>query len=297
MTTAIGQTDQPELARGEIVHLPGRGDLFVRDIPSTCPGAPTVVLLHGWSSSADLNWHPYLAGLARHFRVIAFDQRAHGRGIRHDDPFRLEDCADDAAALIQLLGIDQAIVVGYSMGGPVGKLLWRRHPHLVGGLVLSSTSASFGCTTRLRVLFRAASAASAMGVTGPASVVARRWLSTIARINGVRGDAGWALDEFRRHDWGQLVEAGHQIGRYDSRDWVGEIAVPTAVIATMADEVVPTPYQLELARSIPGATLRRLSGGHHQCVTTPNRFEPVLVDACREVAARSTVLDAMATVA
>lgn len=297
VTTAIGRQDEPVLPRGEVVHLPGRGELFVRDVPSLRPDAPTVVLLHGWSASADLNWHPYLANLARHFRVIAFDQRAHGRGIRHDDPFRLEDCADDAAALIEHLHIDRAVVVGYSMGGSVGQLLWQRHPHLVDGLVLCSTSASFGCTARLRVLFRAASAASSMGITGPASVVARRWLTTIARINGVRNDAGWALDEFRRHDWQQLVEAGHQIGRYDSRPWIGGITVPTAVIATMADEVVPTLHQLELARSIPGATLRRMSGGHHQCVTEPNRFEPVLVDACREVAARSTVQAAMAAVA
>jgi pimeloyl-ACP methyl ester carboxylesterase len=143
------------------------------------------------------------------------------------------------------------------------------------------------------VLFRAASAASAVGATGTLSTVARRSLTTIARLNGVRGEARWALDEFTRHDWGQLVEAGHQIGRFDSREWVGTISVPTAVIATMADEVVPTAHQIALARSIPAATLRRVGGGHHQCVTEPRRFEPVLVDACREVSARSRVTDVL----
>ena len=290
VTTAIGRRDEPELPRGRVIRLPGRGDVFVRDVPGPTADAPAVVLLHGWSASADLNWHPYLLTLARHFRVVAFDQRAHGRGIRHDDPFRLEDCADDAAALIGHLGIERALVVGYSMGGPVGQLLWQRHPHLVGGLVLCSTSASFGCTTRLKVLFRAASVASAVGATGTLSAVATRSLATIARLNGVRGESRWALEEFTRHDWGQLVEAGHQIGQFDSRPWIDTISVPTTVIATMADEVVPTPYQLALAHTIPGATLRRVRGGHHQCVTEPHRFEPVLLDACREIAARSTVL-------
>ena len=54
--------------------------------------------------------------------------------------FRLADCADDAAALLDVLGIDQAIVVGYSMGGPIAQLLWHRHPEKVAGLVLCATS-------------------------------------------------------------------------------------------------------------------------------------------------------------
>ena len=50
-------------------------------------------------------------------------------------PFRLEDCADDIAALLAALGVDRCIAVGYSMGGPIAQLLWQRHPHLVDGLV------------------------------------------------------------------------------------------------------------------------------------------------------------------
>ena len=48
------------------------------------------MLLHGWSATADLNWHPSFGPLSRHFRVLAIDQRGHGRGLRPDGPFRLE---------------------------------------------------------------------------------------------------------------------------------------------------------------------------------------------------------------
>jgi len=54
------------------------------------------------------------------------DHRGHGRGIRSAKPFRLADCADDVAALADRLGIETFIPVGYSMGGTVAQLMWRR---------------------------------------------------------------------------------------------------------------------------------------------------------------------------
>src|SRR3954451_4691237 len=85
-----------ELPPGRVVHVPGRGELFVRD---TGGDGPAVLLLHGWMFSADLNWFPVYAPLAEAgYRVLAIDHRGHGRGLRTHVPFRLSDCADDAAA-------------------------------------------------------------------------------------------------------------------------------------------------------------------------------------------------------
>ncbi len=288
VTTAIGRRDRPTLPFGRVIDIPGRGSTFVRGALGP-PGAPVLLLLHGWSATADLNWHPYFDALARHFRVIAIDHRGHGQGIRHDDPFRLEDCADDVAALAELLGIERLIAVGYSMGGPIAQLLWQRHRSLVDGLVFCSTSAAFRSNARLRMLFRAASGVSAVRGAGAVNTVAGSALAAIAKVNGMRGEAIWGVEQMAQHDWGKVVEAGHQIGRYDARDWIGSITVPTSVIATLEDDVVPTRHQLWLARTIPDATLRHFPGGHHRCVTDPERFESVLVQACREIGARSSV--------
>src|SRR5204863_4007150 len=137
---------------GKYVELPGRGTTFARDIPGP-PGAATVVLLHGWTATADLNWQPSYEPLSHHFRVVALDHRGHGRGIRSRRPFRLEDCADDAAAVAEALDIDRLIAVGYSMGGPIAQLLWRRHRPLVSGLVLCATSRNFRGHPRERLMF------------------------------------------------------------------------------------------------------------------------------------------------
>jgi pimeloyl-ACP methyl ester carboxylesterase len=268
--------------------LPGRGRTFVREVDGPS-GAPTLLLLHGWTATADLNWFPSYEPLGRHFRVVALDHRGHGRGIRSRRPFRITDCAEDAAALLDVLGTGPVIAVGYSMGGPVTQLLWRRHPELVRGMVLCATSRTFASKPRERVRFRGLAAA------GLATRVVPRRLTAeaIARAFDARRTAGptegWAADELRRNDWTSILEAGGSLGRFDSRSWIGEVDVPTAVVATMRDRLVPPARQLALARSIIGARLFPVQGDHAACVTEARRFVPVLVEACQDVATRASL--------
>ncbi|MFZ4812508.1 MAG: alpha/beta fold hydrolase, partial [Ilumatobacteraceae bacterium] len=101
-----GGVPSPDLPRGAAMDLPGRGTTFVRRIEGPV-GAPTIVLLHGWTATADLNWFTCYEPLGQQFNVIALDHRGHGRGIRSRKTFRLEDCADDAIAVCDVLGIDR----------------------------------------------------------------------------------------------------------------------------------------------------------------------------------------------
>ncbi len=106
------------------------------------------VLLHGWTATADLNWFTCYTALAEQYRVVALDHRGHGRGIRSRKFFRLDDCADDAVAVCDVLGIERFIPVGYSMGGPIAQLIWQRHRQRMAGLVLCATSAYFATSRR-----------------------------------------------------------------------------------------------------------------------------------------------------
>ena len=71
-----------------------------------------------------------------------------------------------------------------------------------------------------------------------------------------------------------VLEAGRAIGRFRSAEWLGEIDVPTAVIVTMQDEVVPVRRQIELFEGIPGALALRIDAGHDAAVTRPGRYVP-----------------------
>ena len=129
---------RPPLPPGQALELPGRGTTYVHHVAGPAD-APTIILLHGWTVTGALNWFRTFEPLSKKFNVVTLDHRGHGRGIRSQERFRLEDVADDVAALAELLGLDSAIVAGYSMGGTVAQLAARRHPDLVSGLVLSAT--------------------------------------------------------------------------------------------------------------------------------------------------------------
>ena len=98
---------------------------------------PPLVLLHGAYMTVD-SMGPILAGLAESRRVIAVEQQGHGRTADVDRPITYERMADDTAALMRHLELDNADIVGYSMGGGIALQLAIRHPGLVRKLVLAS---------------------------------------------------------------------------------------------------------------------------------------------------------------
>lgn len=98
-----------------------------------------LVLLHGGVGGIEM-FGPNLPALAKTRRVIAADLQAHGRTADIDRPLRFELMADDIAALMKHLGIEQADVMGYSLGGGVAMQTAIRHPGLVRKLVVVSAA-------------------------------------------------------------------------------------------------------------------------------------------------------------
>jgi pimeloyl-ACP methyl ester carboxylesterase len=276
----------PSLPPKRQVDLPGRGTTHVTEVAGP-PGAPTLLLLHGWTATADLNWFPAYSALGAHFRVLAPDQRGHGRGIRPRGRFRLADCADDAAALADAFGVEAIIPVGYSMGGLVAQLLWHRHRDRVAGLVLCATARNFRGSRAEAGWFNALGAAAVASRLVPHPVRRRVGRRVVEQRSGNGQFSGWATEEFSRGDPRLVLEAGNAIGRFTSHEWITGVDVPTAVVLTQNDRVVPPPRQRRLADAIPGATIHPAPIDHGGCVVEADRFVPVLVGACREVAARA----------
>jgi 3-oxoadipate enol-lactonase len=246
------------------------------------------MLLHGWTANAALNWFPTFAPLGRRFRVIALDHRGHGRGIRSRRPFRLEDCADDVAALAEVLGIERFFAVGYSMGGPIAALTWRRHREMVQGLVLCATAARFNEHPPNRLFLQ-----GVVGLSLAAGLSPEAWRrKAMARFVGNRLDgtehSRWSTAELARNDPASLLQAGVTLGGFDARSWFPTIDVPTAVVVPDDDQVVAPASQLAAAKAIPGAEVFAIVGDHGVCVGEPDRFVPVLMAACQSVVRRAT---------
>lgn len=266
----------PHLPTGRSVELPGRGRTWVWD---TGGDGPTVVLLHGWTSTAALNWGPTFGPLGQVARVLAPDLRGHGRGVR-TRLFTLRDCADDVAALVEHLDAGPAVMVGYSMGGAVAQLLWRRHPEAVTGLVLCATGAHFGGRRDL------APAVTALGLglsvafgAVPARLRQRALVHMVESRDDDAARARWVVGEQSRSDPASLVQAAAALNRFDSTGWIGDVDVPTSVIVTTRDRTMPPERQWQLARTIPGAESFTVTWGHRACVEVPDQFVPLLRDA------------------
>jgi len=255
----------PPLPPGRVLPLPGRGETFVRDTgpPPGDPGAagPPVLLLHGWTASADVNFFAVFPELSARHRVVAVDHRGHGRGLRPRTAFSLEDCADDAAAVLGELGLGPAVVVGYSMGGPIGLLLHHRHPALVGGLVFCCTALEWHDSPRERLLWRGVSLAEVALRSGTGEGIVARVLREALDSPELEPLEPWVRGEFHRGYPSDLAGAGRALSTYDGRPLAAGVDVPCAVVVSTRDQLVRPEKQYELADAL-GAETLEISADH-----------------------------------
>jgi 3-oxoadipate enol-lactonase len=263
----------PPLPPGRVVELGPKGSAFVREVAGP-PDATTVLLLHGLTAVADLNWFGVFEPLGRDFRVVSAEQRGPACG--------LEELADRAVAVADALGIERFVVVGYSMGGAVAQLVWRRHPARLVGLVLCATAARFAVSRTERVKAVFLPAASKMARLAPS--VGRRYVgqTLISRFDGLPW-RDWAVAELARHHPATTLAYAAALARFSSEQWLGEVDVPAVVLVPNADRLVPTERQLRLAEAIPGAQVIGVDGDHGVFVTGQAAFADALLDACRRV--------------
>jgi 3-oxoadipate enol-lactonase len=208
--------------------------------------------------------------------------------MRPPEHFRLADCADDVAALASVLEIDHLIPVGYSMGGPIAQLVWKRHPSRVDGMVLCATAMRFSSSSRDQRMFYTGLGGLALASRLTPRVLQRRLVNELVMRPDATGPELWARDQIRRHNPTAVREASRAIGQFSSRAWIGEVDVPTAVVVTTQDQLVSPRRQLALAEAIPGATVHRVDAGHDAAVYGADRFVPALLDACASVASRAS---------
>jgi 3-oxoadipate enol-lactonase len=288
MTRPTFPPDPPiEMPPARTVRVPGRGEFFVRDSGGD---GPAVMLLHGWMASSDLNWWGAYDDLASAgYRVLGIDHRGHGRGLRAMTPFRLSDCADDAAAVLRGLGIEAALVVGYSMGGAIAQRMALDYAGLVRGLVLSGTAQHWQ-DRRTQRSFRA------LGLLGLSLSLAPRATYRIGlRRSGIPSGprAAWLQAELMRHAAQDITEAGRELGRFDSRPWLGQLQMPVAVVLTTRDELVAPRKQHALAVAA-GAEVFDVPLTHMELGWRANVYNPALLRALASVEQRASASDAPA---
>jgi 3-oxoadipate enol-lactonase len=229
----------------------------------TGAGDPPLLLIQGLGYTADM-WHRILPGLAAApRRVVVFDNRGVGRSSVPDQPWTLEQMAEDAIAVLDAAGGGAAHVFGVSMGGLVAQEVALRHPDRVLSLVLGCThpggreaarmdaDAAAMLMDREPKSAREAIEASLPFIYAPTTAPEDIDADVEVRLRfPLRGKAYWGqLDAMRKHR-----------GTYDR---LADIRVPTLVMHGDADRLVQPANATLLAENIPGATLVWLPGASH----------------------------------
>jgi pimeloyl-ACP methyl ester carboxylesterase len=271
----------------QIVDVAGRGRVVVWEAAGPV-GAPTLLLLHGVTLDAATNWSGVVPELTRHFRVLAVDLRGHGDGLPTRLPYRLEECADDVAAALRALGTGRVVPVGYSMGGMVAQVFWRRHPQLTAGLVLCATARTIsGAPLEQLTALLMPFVVGAVGWIPPlfplgADLVGARLLGDDLDEH-VRRET---LTRMRRIPLVTALAAVQAVCDFNSHRWIGGVDVPTAVVVTRHDRVVPPSRQWRLARSVPAAEVVEVDGDHGVFLSAPGTFARALLHACLAAGSR-----------
>jgi 3-oxoadipate enol-lactonase len=115
-----------------------------------------LVLISGLASD-HTNWRLMQDTLARHYRILVFDNRGTGRSSAPDIPYTTALMADDTVALMQALGIHKAHIVGHSLGGHIVQQMAIKYPHLINKVIIacsraqSSSVSKWHFTTKLKL--------------------------------------------------------------------------------------------------------------------------------------------------
>jgi pimeloyl-ACP methyl ester carboxylesterase len=226
---------------------------------------PPLLMIMGFGGQASSWGEPFLQELRPHFRIIRFSNRGTGLSDRPAGPTTIAQMADDAAALLEAVGIPRAHVFGVSMGGMIAQEFALRHAGRLGGLVL-------GCTTPGGP--RAATASPetiALLVPAPGlsreEQIRRAWPAICSpafiesSLNFLEAMLAASLTNPT-----PIATLGQQMAAVQGHDTYGrlpQIKAPTLVLHGDLDLLVPPENGRILAERIPGAVLRLIPGAAH----------------------------------
>jgi pimeloyl-ACP methyl ester carboxylesterase len=288
-TTAVTTSDRTvngwPLPAGRWVPVAGRGSVFVRETPGPA-GAPVVLLLHGLGATSGLQFAPTMNQLGEEFRVLAVDMRTVSR-VPEGPHGLFESVAEDVVAVLDSCGVSQVVVLGYSIGGLVARVLARRHPELVAGIVFAAT---FDRVPQSRWLAPVRTAGSAAGLLTRLP----RWLGGSPATDQPgrtddeldRGLVRWFAAELGKLHPAVLGAAVQDALRAElpTVDELGQR--PLAFIVTTRDRVIPPRWQRAFAATAPDAPAFEVAAGHAASGLSPDLFGPAVLEACRSVHTR-----------
>lgn len=233
-----------------------------------------VLFLHGFPFTSEM-WRPQVDALSDSYRLLVPDQRGFGASESLEESCTMAELADDAAELLDALGLRQAIVAGLSMGGYVAFELFRRHPERVSALVLCDTRPEPDSDEARSNRAEMAERARRQGSGSIANEILPKLLSdwTRAQKNDLEGLVRDMMESVRPDTIAcALMGMAH---REDSRPLLPRIDVPVLAVVGSEDPITPPEDVRAWAAEIPNARVEVIEGAAH----LPNLEQPATFNA------------------
>jgi 3-oxoadipate enol-lactonase len=214
-------------------------------------------------------WNEVAEILAPDFRIVTYDKRGHGLSESGPDMNDIAEYAHDLTALLDILGVGRATIVGLSIGGMIAQELYRQHPERIAALVLCDTAVKIGTeeiwNERIAQVERG-------GIEAIADAVLGRWFTAEFRTQRSLELAGYRAMLTRTPKQGYLAACG-ALKRADLRSYAGRIQAQTLCLLGDEDGSTPVALVKETAALIPGSRFEIVEGAGH----LPNLEKPKIV--------------------
>lgn len=236
-------------------------------------GAPVLMLSNSLGTNLHM-WDGQVAAFTRHFRLVRFDRRGHGRSGVPKGPYSMERLGRDALAILDALGIERTNWCGLSMGGMEGQWLGAHAGSRIVKLILSNTSCYFADKT---IWNERIEQVRDKGLAALVDATMERWFTAEFRRRSPEAIAGMR-EMFLATDVEGYVGCGFAIRDMDHRSLLAKIRAPTLVIAGRHDPATTLEAGEFIAEHVPGAKLAVLDAAHIANLEQPNAYNDTVLD-------------------
>lgn len=245
-----------------------------------------VVFIHGFPFTHAL-WNPQIEALKGKFRVIVPDLRGFGEsagGVNEGRHSTMDDYADDVAALLAALEIEEAILVGLSMGGYVAFAFHRKYSEKIQALVLCDTRAEADSEEGKQNRYKLIENVQQQGAKAAVEAMLPKLFAPATYEAQPEVVAGIQKLIEENNPQGIINAAAALAERPDSTATLAQIRVPTLIMVGEHDQLTPPPLSQALADGLPGAVLITIpDAGHLSNLENPTEFNEHLTNFLHEI--------------
>jgi len=224
-------------------------------------GAPVLVLNNGILMNAAASWAPQTAAFAASYRVLQYDCRGQGQTDHPAGPYSMDQHADDLAALLDVLGVRRAHLLGISYGGEVSQAFALRHRERVRSLALADTVSEVG--PELRLIVEGWKAAALSGDADLFFLVTAPWNFSPAFIERHAAVIAAARERYRTLDLPAVARLCDAFLDVNFTPRLRQLDVPACIIVGDQDFLKGPRYAQILHDAISGSRLHLLAGAGH----------------------------------